>query len=369
MRFGTEQENNLNCRNRLLRRRMHGIVLPEFLNIAEEVSFASITLKEAIDMVLDALQVSKQTDAQSISIRKSKNAAAVVKLSQGNEVFIKVGSTSHLSYENEVYMLSLLKNLDLDDFDRFHPDYIYWNEQYNILATTSVYSGREHRIFDGVKFKENAPSLLCGIAQTLARLHSLHVDYKTLAADDRLGVFPLDSLCDITVREFSYGVGKEYHKFVTTVQSIQNELDELRLSEFDGCLVHGDIRHPNILFAQDTRLPVLVDWEMASFSDPAQDVGALFADLLSLDLFESSNTRNAMVACLWVFQCYNDSLSKPFDKYFRFRVVSYTGIHLIRHALGRLEHQGTLNTIGHLQLAIGQSLVKDPRKGGVMLCG
>lgn len=61
------------------------------------------------------------------------------------------------------------------------------------------------------------------------------------------------------------------------------------------CLVHGDLKHDNLLRADDGRL-ALIDWEMARWGDPAWDLaGLLLRPLLSpsVERFDASAERAA----------------------------------------------------------------------------
>ncbi|KRN02100.1 choline kinase-like enzyme [Levilactobacillus senmaizukei DSM 21775 = NBRC 103853] len=62
--------------------------------------------------------------------------------------------------------------------------------------------------------------------------------------------------------------------------ALQNEQPQLPKTDYEVC--HGDLNHKNWLLSDRRRL-YLVDWDSASFADPAYDLGALLCEYVPLE--------------------------------------------------------------------------------------
>lgn len=99
---------------------------------------------------------------------------------------------------------------------------------------------------------------------------------------------------EMPVFRWLYPDAAEVVQATSAVQDLQRRLQNdagchpciatLRTSSRPTCWVHGDLRLENVIVAEDSDFPILVDWEFAGAGDPARDLGTLLGSFLSLGL-------------------------------------------------------------------------------------
>ena len=106
------------------------------------------------------------------------------------------------------------------------------------------------------------------------------------------------------------------------------------------CLIHGDLKHDNVLVcgAGASRRVVLVDWEMARLGDPAWDLAALAARLPMAAPTEGPWTEDAGAGVALLLGAYAAASGLPAPALVR-RLVLYCGAWLLMNAV---QHRSTL---------------------------
>jgi tRNA A-37 threonylcarbamoyl transferase component Bud32 len=126
--------------------------------------------------------------------------------------------------------------------------------------------------------------------------------------------------------------------------SARDGLVELAADPPGPCLIHGDAKELNLLAGP--RGPVWLDWELAQWGDPAQDLGSLVADLLRCQVSPESAAerlpppevqagRDALLAG-YVAQ------AGPLTPSLRRRLGLWTGAHLLFYAHAQVLADGEL---------------------------
>lgn len=123
------------------------------------------------------------------------------------------------------------------------------------------------------------------IAQAVARLHS-----ATDGLADRLGVddgfATYGDLAPFLVRPTLEFYARQPRAVLELLERLHQDAAALAamtalVDSSGSCLLHGDLKPANILLRPSGE-PVLIDWELASWGDPARDLGALWSEWLSL---------------------------------------------------------------------------------------
>nr|BAN83918.1 hypothetical protein [Streptomyces olivoviridis] len=349
----------------LLRRRMHGMVLPGFDRIAGPPAPRVTTyIHEAAGLAVAGLGGSHGSSVISCTPCVSRGASAIAETDSGARLFVKALGPGGFGYENEAVVLGLLGDARKSGIRVPAPELLFWDPVRHVLATTEVGHSASLDVVLRTADARAAATASTLVGRALATVHAARVDVGPLAAEGRVHPFPLDDLADLTPSELSSGVGVDFDEFVACVQSVSAELGRLREERFDPVLVHGDLRAPNVLVGQ-SRDPaedgaVFVDWELACVGDVAADVGTVLAEALATDLAVHGDIRTAG---LWN-RIFLDSYQgrSPMDEESVLRSVRYCGTQLIRGTLSRLEHQGTLGRVGRLQLILGSAILRDPAR-------
>jgi len=121
-------------------------------------------------------------------------------------------------------------------------------------------------------------------------------------------------------------------------------------------LIHGDAKALNILLPA-RGAPVWLDWELAHFGDPAQDLGSLAADLARCQIAPEQPSEKLSVNAL------NDGLAALFDGYgplsraMRRRVRLWMGAHLLIYAHAMVLGDGELHALPHRLLTRARKLL------------
>jgi len=135
---------------------------------------------------------------------------------------------------------------------------------------------------DGEVITDSLPSALAPPSQravigvelvaALSEIHAIDWRRSPLQALHRQGDYLGRQL-----RRFA-GLWKHYERrSIAAVDEAERALEELRPSQSEETLVHGDFRLGNTIFSTErpSRLRAVIDWEMASIGDPLADLGYL----------------------------------------------------------------------------------------------
>ena len=125
-----------------------------------------------------------------------------------------------------------------------------------------------------------------------------------------------------------------------------------------SCLIHGDLKLPNVLVPRSGG-PVLIDWELARWGDPAQDVGSLEGDLerrhLAPDHPGEALSRSAFVAARAAWRRgYGSSGAHGFAR----RVKLWSAAQLLIYAHMLVLADGVLTASSHRLLMRAKSVLR-----------
>ncbi|WP_129307707.1 aminoglycoside phosphotransferase family protein [Streptomyces sp. L2] len=350
----------------LLRRRMHGMVLPGFERISEpSVPRATTDIHEAAALAVAGLGGgSHGSSVVSCTPCVSRGVSAIVETDTGMRLFVKALGPGGFGYENEAVVLGLLGDARKSGVPVPAPELLFWDPVRHVLATTEAGHSASLDVVLRAADARSAATASSLVGGALATVHAARIDVGPLAAEGRVRPFPLDDLADLTPSELSSGVGVDFDEFVACVQSVSAELGRLREERFEPVLVHGDLRAPNILVAENGCATAdgatFVDWELAGAGDAAADVGTVLAESLATDLAVHGDIRTAGAWNRIFLAAYQGR--SPMDEESVLRSVRHCGTQLIRTTLSRLEHQGTLGRAGRLQLILGSAILRDPAR-------
>lgn len=347
-------------RQKTLRRRMHGIVLPDFERLDSDFPVHGEDLTSAVNRVARACGIQPESIAH-VSTRVGRGHCAVVEFRDHPALFVKVATTRSFGYDNERALLSLLEDAAPTPTDMLWPQLVHWDPDHQILATRAVVPSQDWR-WSLRNFSRDTVRRSALLGWALGRVHTTQVDVARLQAEERTVDFPLDPLLDLTPQELSRGSGADFDEFVIAVQAVAEEIATLQDSSYNSTLVHGDLRGANVLFPASSQHDttgevVFVDWEMAGAGDPRSDVGMVLAESLAEAVTTTGDILSHRSHVHALLLGYDLGTGSPVERVALFR---YAGIHLLRAALGRLEHQGSLGRDGHLHLILGRALVARP---------
>lgn len=98
------------------------------------------------------------------------------------------------------------------------------------------------------------------------------------------------------------------------------------------CLIHGDMKHDNLLVRDDGAGAVLVDWEMARIGDPCWDLAGLASHLPMISLQADGWGRATREGCAVLLRAYAGESRLPVPALAR-RLVLYMGAWLLMAAI------------------------------------
>lgn len=116
------------------------------------------------------------------------------------------------------------------------------------------------------------------VARLIHRVHHSDLLHNMLTKVGGRSTTPaqlLDRLAPTIAPELS-----EHPLIQRAVQALKTEQPQLPTTAYEVC--HGDLNHKNWLLSDRQRL-YLVDWDAATFADPAFDLGALLCEYVPLD--------------------------------------------------------------------------------------
>ncbi len=153
-------------------------------------------------------------------------------------------------------------------------------------------------------------------------------------------------------------------------------LVDMRREWTAGSLIHGDLKGTNLAVASTG--PMLLDWELAQWGDPAWDLAGIFQaviseDVLGLDLAAQTDSSQAMeslgsmvaarrpdLAAFW--ELYRDAsgLGREEAELLRGRLALHTGLRLIKTAYEWCQSETRIPGRAAALLQLGLNMLRQP---------
>jgi thiamine kinase-like enzyme len=296
--------------------------------------------------------------------KTARRPVALVLESGLPKYILKWSGSENSSVENEAFMLKAIASAR-----KSHTPFAYLNQDAipNILHASDdliIYEYSEGQTLDQIQ-NSSCRCDFNAIGTQLARFHAIKstmcysVDIKS-----RYLHFPIPIIKDITVEQYSRGIGADYHEYLRLLQSCAAPIMHLQELWSNHHLIHGDLRYENILISENNNTPKFIDWEMSGFGPRQYDVGTLIGErifaYLTKHLYNTSDSKfyrditHLMIGYKMASTDIND-----FD-IFTDESIQYAGLALILKTLGRLEKTGSYGKIGHLMALSAEKLLKQP---------
>jgi len=217
------------------------------------------------------------------------------------------------------------------------------------------------------------------IAVQLAQFHQLSQS-NACQQEHRLYLHPpIPTYGHITPRVFANAVGRDYPRYLQSVQSVNDALRMLKQTWQPTCLIHGDFKCDNILLRQEnnTGLTIkFIDWELSGWGDPLWDLGSLIGHYLLYWVLSISIDSPTTLAS-WIehahipFHQFQNAASTLVQEYFLatsslqieislISITQYIGLFLIHRAQVILETVGSMDSHVYCCLFIGKNLLQRP---------
>ena len=207
----------------------------------------------------------------------------------------------------------------------------------------------------------------CKNEQSTAQSHQLSRSFERITPDV-FGSIPIDG-----IKFFAL-----YQRF----DSLGKAIADLSDSYNPCCLTHNDLKLNNVLLHlewQQTELPMrLIDWERATWGDPAADVGSMIAGYLQIWLNslavskETSIEESLRLAAIGLdqlqpsiaalMQAYLQGFSAIEPATFIYRSIQFAGLALIQQIQAGIQYQKSFGNTGICLLQVAKSLLCRPEQ-------
>jgi tRNA A-37 threonylcarbamoyl transferase component Bud32 len=214
----------------------------------------------------------------------TKNHTTMARTRSGKRVLLKVAPNPYdPGVVREAEVLRALSTLEAAR--HLEPPHLYdFDSRRRVLALDWI-GGAESLFAFTRRTKSLALPLLSNLGRAVGELHresSLDPDrfsWATPRAETLLDCFLW------TRPEFYARLPPDAAVLIGSVQAVPAAVKSLeRLTkpvDVTPCLIHGDLKQPNVLLRKRSPTkPILLDWELAHWGDPAQDLGSLFSDIV-----------------------------------------------------------------------------------------
>lgn len=360
-------------RDELLRLRVLGVRLEAGAGTGREpaVMESDDIDRDAVSARLEALNLC-HGGIQEIRCCVASRPVALAQCADGAWLLIKWPHRDALLHsDNEEFWLATVENLGASDLLR--------SAMPRLLATdpeTGMF------VLDGMAHSRTmGEALTAGVrpsteqwvrlAAALASMHQLTVPEDISADRDRQSKIPIPTSFHLTPWEYAHGCGADFAGYVATIQSVAQELTDVRLDWRRTSLIHFDLTTENILIGTtgpaSSRIR-LIDWELAGVGDPMYDIGSVLSQLIG-NALRSSGDPWAVIGtdAARLITTYREVV--PLAPTDLLRAVRYAGFAQLLAALGRLERIGSLGKLGNLSLLIGRHTVTRPEAVADVLFG
>jgi thiamine kinase-like enzyme len=239
-----------------------------------------------------------------------KNFNLAVSYSNGHKHFVKQerrrgedNVSGELSQEWNVHRF-LQQFTELEHFRQWLPEIVHFDADNSIVVYN--YFNSYHNLSEFYIQERNfAPEIATTLGKVLATIHKLTAkreDYQDVLCTENEELY-LVSLKSITqpLNRLSPDIfgavpmdGLKFMRLYQRYDSLGQAIGELISSFQPLCLIHGDLKLNNILLSQkwetnrslsdNLNLDVvkIIDWELASWGDPAFDLGTVIASYLQI---------------------------------------------------------------------------------------
>ena len=180
-----------------------------------------------------------------------------------------------------------------------------------------------------------------------------------------------------------------YQRYGSLADNIANLLSSLR----PCCLTHNDLKLNNLLLAKNWKYETLkqdirfIDWERATWGDPAWDLGALVAAYLytwlsslvvgsSLSVDESLALATIPLEQLqpsmgYLLEQYVDTFPASQEQFPNFldQTIRFAGLTLIQSIQGEVQHSKTFSNTSIVILQVAKRLLSQPQDSLTLILG
>jgi len=282
---------------------------------------------------------------------------------------------------------------ELDHWNRCLPELLVYDEEKSILVSTYLDNYRDLSDFYS---KENhfPMEIATQIGSFLATVHRdtwNQESYRQFFASEVVRAKPqvspllVQSLERIGPEIFGIAPtdGLRFFALYQRYDSLGQAIAELSESLSATCLTHNDLKLNNILVAQDREdssesIVRLIDWERASWGDPALDLGTAISSYLqmwlsSLVISNSLNIEESLRLATTPLELLQPSIAALVLAYletfseiveyrpdFLKRAIQFAGWGLVSGILSMVQYQKTFNNTGIAMLQVAKTLLCRP---------
>jgi 5-methylthioribose kinase len=227
---------------------------------------------------------------RNIRVIRNNDTSYLIKQAMSGDPY----SIQTIQSEARIYTLAR-KDSTFSQLKEIVPSIYYYDNARNILICeflTHAESMNKH-IYENPPEKINL-SLFNILGKTMATYHKMFINHSHF---DKLYFLPKTVPSSLFIARpgpeilsrLSQG-NLQLLKIVQEYPELHNFLDRIHQYWISTTLIHADIKWDNIIItkAGKNQIPEkvkIVDWELASFGDPAWDIGSVFQNFISVWLF------------------------------------------------------------------------------------
>ncbi len=341
--------------------------------------------------------------------QNSHNLNLLVTISANNQKLLvkQEGTTSNNEIPQEFFHEWLLQQLIqsfpvLANIPAIAPLVLHFDQENSILVRQYLQEYVE--LADFYHQNEAFPEAIAtAVGTSLATLHRSTFDcreYREFMATAPEGQFryqfynPAQGIGSLGPEIFADvpGDGLKFYALYQRYESLEAAIAQLAYEWHPCCLTHNDLKLKNILVHSrwkrlDDCLVRLIDWEAASWGDPAFDLGTLLASYLGIWLdsilvdytIEMEESVNLALTPLEVIQpsilalirayLHSFGMILEYRRDFILRVVQFTGLALIHQLQDRINRHKYLDKLGIYILEFAKNLLIMPQESVIKIFG
>ncbi len=341
--------------------------------------------------------------------QNSHNLNLLVTISANNQKLLvkQEGTTSNNEIPQEFFHEWLLQQLIqsfpvLANIPAIAPLVLHFDQENSILVRQYLQEYVE--LADFYHQNEAFPEAIAtAVGTSLATLHRSTFDcreYREFMATAPEGQFryqfynPAQGIGSLGPEIFADvpGDGLKFYALYQRYESLEAAIAQLAYEWHPCCLTHNDLKLENILVHSrwkrlDDCLVRLIDWEAASWGDPAFDLGTLLASYLGIWLdsilvdytIEMEESVNLALTPLEVIQpsilalirayLHSFGMILEYRRDFILRVVQFTGLALIHQLQDRINRHKYLDKLGIYILEFAKNLLIMPQESVIKIFG
>ncbi|MBE9011422.1 aminoglycoside phosphotransferase family protein [Pseudanabaenaceae cyanobacterium LEGE 13415] len=166
----------------------------------------------------------------------------------------------------------------------------------------------------------------------------------------------------------------EFYRLFQRYESLGNAIAQLKASWSPCCLIHRDLRFPNVLVHPETGAIRIIDWEKFCWGDPAYDLGTVIAHYLmiwlrslvihkGLDLASTLKMARVLIAQLQPsLAALRSTYLEEFPDVDLVRSLQYAGAVLIDAIQIKLQYYEPFNNRDICQMQVAKTLLCQPEQ-------